>query len=227
MAADVDICNLALSYLGDEALVASINPPDGTAQAGHCARFYPIARDQVLEMHTWGFATVRVALAYYAATPPSTWLYAYAAPTEVLNYLEILDPLAVDDYSYNVPLEASLQGSVQSVNALGRSLYTPQPFVVETDANGNDVIYTNQKDAVLRYTKVVTDTTVFSPLAIEAIARRMAAMLAGPLLKGDSGRAEAKAQLGLFQVAMEKAVESDSNQRRLKVAHSVPWMVNR
>ena len=45
MASDVDVCNLALAHLGDEATVASISPPEGSAQAGHCARFYPMARD--------------------------------------------------------------------------------------------------------------------------------------------------------------------------------------
>ena len=63
MASEVDICNLALAHLGDSATVASINPPEGSAQAEMCQRFYPIARDSLLEMHNWGFATRRKALA--------------------------------------------------------------------------------------------------------------------------------------------------------------------
>ena len=59
MASEVDICNLALSHLGDTATIASLDPPEGSAQAEHCARFYPIARDSLLEMHAWGFATSR------------------------------------------------------------------------------------------------------------------------------------------------------------------------
>ncbi len=46
----VDLCNLALAYLGDDATVASIDPPEGSAQAEHCQRFYPIARDTLLQM---------------------------------------------------------------------------------------------------------------------------------------------------------------------------------
>ena len=56
MASEVDICNLALGHLGDNATVSSISPPEGSAQAEHCARFYPIARDALLEMHNWNFA---------------------------------------------------------------------------------------------------------------------------------------------------------------------------
>ena len=48
MASAVDICNLALSHLGDTATVASLDPPEGSAQAEHCARFYPVARDALV-----------------------------------------------------------------------------------------------------------------------------------------------------------------------------------
>ncbi|NBQ76422.1 MAG: hypothetical protein EBU14_13895, partial [Acetobacteraceae bacterium] len=62
MASEVDICNLALANLGDTATVASINPPEGSAQSEHCSRFYPIARDTLLEMHNWNFSTRRILL---------------------------------------------------------------------------------------------------------------------------------------------------------------------
>ena len=60
MSSEIDICNLALARLGDDATVASIDPPEGSAQAEQCARFYSIARDTMLEMHDWRFATKRV-----------------------------------------------------------------------------------------------------------------------------------------------------------------------
>ena len=40
MASEVEICNLALARLGDAATVVSIDPPEGSAQAEHCAMFY-------------------------------------------------------------------------------------------------------------------------------------------------------------------------------------------
>ena len=63
MASEVEICNLALAHLGDEATVASIDPPEGSAQAEHCQRFYPVSRNSLLEMHDWAFATKRATLA--------------------------------------------------------------------------------------------------------------------------------------------------------------------
>ena len=60
MASEVEICNLALARLGDAATVVSIDPPEGSAQAEHCAMFYPMARDTLLAQHPWGFAQRRV-----------------------------------------------------------------------------------------------------------------------------------------------------------------------
>lgn len=63
MASEVEISNLALSRIGDSATVSSINPPEGSAQAEHCQRFYPIARNSLLEMHAWSFCDRRIQLA--------------------------------------------------------------------------------------------------------------------------------------------------------------------
>lgn len=96
MASAVDICNLALSHLGDSATVASIEPPEGSAQAAHCARFYPIARDTVIEAHDWSFATKRVVLAQ-TGTPPASWKYSYAVPSDCVRAVSVLQPAATDD----------------------------------------------------------------------------------------------------------------------------------
>lgn len=224
MASDVDICNLALAHLGDVATVASIDPPSGEAQAAHCARFYPIARDSLLEMHPWNFATTRVALAYAASNPTSTWEYAYAGPADAVNYISILDPAAADDYSVGIPMSNS---GLYAAPVVGLGVYTPQPFDVEKDANGNPIILTNQKDAVLRYTQYVSDPTRFSPLFVLCLSHYLASFLAGPLLKGEVGRAEAKEQLRLAMTYQEGAESSDSNQRRIRPAQGASWMVNR
>ena len=96
MASEVDICNLALARLGDNATVASIDPPEGSAQAEHCARFYAIARDSLLEMHAWKFATRRVQLAKLTV-PSWDWSFAYAEPTGALKLLGVLSATASND----------------------------------------------------------------------------------------------------------------------------------
>src|SRR6185312_16246570 len=103
---EVTICNLALAHLGDTATVASIKPPDASVQAQLCARFYPVARDALLEMAQWGFATRRVQPAQVTAptvtdadgNTKQTWLYAYAVPSDMVNVQAVLDQDAADDY---------------------------------------------------------------------------------------------------------------------------------
>jgi len=216
MASEIDICNLALGHLGDVATIASIDPPEGSAQAEHCARFYPIARDSLLELHTWGFATKRVQLAQLGTGWPE-WDYSYAQPADALNIIAVLPPYATDDYS---------TGAASVSIAVGGS-YIPQPFSCEIDANGADVIYTDQAEAVLRYTALVTDPTKFSPLFIVALSWQLASMLAGPILKGDAGAAEAKRCAAMAQAYLSKAKESDAGQRRINPQHNVGWMAGR
>ena len=72
MASVADICNVALSHIGDEGVVVSIDPADGSSQAGHCKRFYPIARKAMIEMGAWNFALKRVEMAEVANTS-SVW----------------------------------------------------------------------------------------------------------------------------------------------------------
>ena len=84
MSNEVDICNLALSHLGDVANISSIDPPENSVQAMHCARFYPIARNALLEMANWSFAMRRIALTPLSVTNDQ-WQYVYAKPNLMLR----------------------------------------------------------------------------------------------------------------------------------------------
>lgn len=226
MASAVDICNLALGHLGDSATVASIDPPEGSAQAEHCARFYPIARDSLLEMHFWNFCMRRVNLAEVATTWPE-WKYAYAVPSDALNIIAVMPPDAHDDYATRfVPTDTPQYAhNISPVIAAGR--YSPQPFGVETQPDGSQIIYTNQENAMLRYTAYVKDTTQFSPLFVMALSWYLASMLAGPIIKGDAGAAEAKRCTQMAMGFLSQAEMSDSNQRRNTMEHVVPWTAGR
>lgn len=237
MASEVDLCNLALSYLGDTANVSSIEPPDGSAQAVYCSRFYPVARDALLELHDWNFASRRIALSLLGGpvgtsseTPASCaqWAYVYGTPNGMVCARKVIAADAPDDWSAAVAPESSL-ASPFAAPALsgGQGLYTPQRFIVETLDDGSSVIRTNQPDAMLLYTVKITDPTKFSPLFSETLSYYLSSRLAGPIVKGDTGRAVAKDLLGTAMGMLARATSSDSNQRRLDTAQSVPWMVGR
>lgn len=201
MASAVDICNLALAHLGDEATVSSIDPAEGSAQAEHCERWYPIARDTLLEMHDWRFATRRVLLAALSANA-FEWSFAYALPSNMVRALKVL------------PAASSAQNDTEDFDQM----------VSEEDAQ---IILTNCEDASLVYTVRVTDTTRFTPLFVESLAWLLASYLAGPVLKGDAGQKMAQTALANFGAFYARATASDANQRQVKATHTPDWIVNR
>lgn len=226
MASEVDICNLALSFLGDTATLSSINPPEGSAQSDHCHRFYPIARDSLLQMHNWSFSSKRVTLSM-VTMPWTNWKYAYACPSDCLDVVSVLPPDAEDDYSTRfVPNDTPYYGlNYSPVIAAGR--YVPQAYQLEVDPSGTKVIYTNQEDAILRYQALISDTTKFSPLFTMTLAWHLASMLAGPLIKGDAGAAEGKRCIQFMSQYLAQAMQQDSLQRDTKMEQIVPWQAGR
>jgi len=189
MASEVSICNLALSHLGDEATVSSIDPPEGSAQASHCAQFYPDARDSLLEMHDWKFATTRVMLSE-VDVESWNWEYAYAVPSEMIRACSVLPATAADD----------------SESA---------DYIIQAQEDGEVVILSNLESASLVYVKRVTDPAKFSPLFNSTLSWYLASMLAGPVLKGEVGQAESKRCLQQMVAFLDRAQTSNANQRKV------------
>jgi len=200
MASEVDICNLALSHLGDPATIASLEPPEGSAQAEHCARFYPIARDTLLEMPQggWSFATRRANLAQLNVDSWS-WQFAYAYPASCMRILAIL------------PYSA-------------RSDSQTQAYETESAADGTPIILTNTELATCRYVARVNDSARFPAQFVDALARLLASYLAGELIKGESGRKAGMDQLSAFNLAYSRALQFDANQRDVKPEHVPGWI---
>jgi hypothetical protein len=250
MASEVDICNLALANIGDPAQVTSITSTDvtpnttadGSLQASLCSTFYFMARNALLEMHDWAFATERVDLGTPIAgagvldvngTPmePPEWQYVYTLPSDCLDIIAVLPPNMSDDYSITLgdfsvgPHSSTITNLFAPMQT--RGVYTPQGYQVETNSDGVRVLLTNQEYASLRYTALVTDTTTFSSTFVIALSWYLASFLAGPLIKGKEGMAVAANCLKMMEVAMTQARNYDSTQRSVKPTMVVPWIANR
>lgn len=210
MASVIDICNLALGRLGDGANVSALT--ELSPQARHCARFYPIARDSLLEMHDWGFATRREALELLAEEPPFGWTYTYGCPANLLKIIAILPEDAPDDYSYPVG---------------GVGAYTQQTYSVESNLVGDKVILANAELPNVRYIARVEDPARFSPLFVDALSWLLASYLAGPIYKGEAGVKVAQACLQSFGQIMPAAARSDANQGQTNIRQSPEWMAAR
>jgi hypothetical protein len=216
-----DICNIALSHIGETAKVTSIAPPDGSAQAALCAKFYFVARDSLLEMRRWSFALRRM-------SPPvvtselSEWDYAYLLPTDALNVFAVLP--AGGDSDYFSGGSAVLSGPLPL--GVGRSPVT-QDFTIEVDSLGRRILYTDQPAAVIRYVSRFTDTAQYPGTFIMALSWKLAAMLAGPIVKGDAGAAEGRRCIQMMLLHLAAADESDGTQRQIKPPHVPPWIGGR
>lgn len=187
MSSVADICNMALSHLGSDAIVMTIDPPDGSVESGHCARFYPIARAELLEKPTWGFARTRVLLAE-VTNPSTTWAYAYALPSDCLVAKRVLNSYAAQ----------SFWGSFVATNDLP---VLEERGSADFDIEG-EVLLTNEPEAVLLYVCDVTDPSKFTATFRTALSYLLASYLAGPLIKGLEG---AKTGAQLRQVAAQVA----------------------
>ena len=220
MATVLDICNLALAHLGDDATISALD--EASVQAEQSNRYYPIARDTLLEIHTWNFAAKRASLSTVTNTV-AQWEYAYAAPADMMTPIAILSPTAQSDYATRMSTGDTPGGITSNYSpTILAGHYTPQQFALE-----GTYIYTNQDNALLRYQAEITDSTIFSPLFVVTLSWQLAAMLAGPIIKGDQGRAEAKRCTEVMQGYLITAKQQDNLHRDIKVEHIVPWTSGR
>lgn len=223
MSSDVEICNMALSHLGDSATVASIDPPEGSSQAEHCARWYPVARDSLLEMHDWSFSLSRVVLAPVTNIWPE-WRYAYARPSNASKIISVLSIDAQSDFTIGYRSTDWCgfgRGGSQTV------VETPQDFTCETDADGQEIIYTNMPNAVARFKRDSVDTSRYSSLFRDTLGWYLASFLAGPVLKGDSGIAAAGKMMQAAMGILAQAKMLDAAQQRQQIDHVAPWLAVR
>lgn len=182
MASIVDICNLSLSHVGNKAQVVSISPVDGSVEADYCARFYPIARDEIIEAGDWSFARTRATLALLATNPSTTWDYAYALPSNCMVPRRLVtgERYSYEDDSRNFEIEGA-------------------------------ALLTNLSEAVLIYTRPVEDPTRFPPGVVTAISYKLGAYLAGAILKGDVGSSTANRLHQIAAVKTMEALALDTN----------------
>lgn len=152
MASEIEICNRALSHLGQGRSINSLT--EASKEAAQCSLHYPSARDSVLADFNWNFATKRVALAQ-TNNPPSDWQYAYAYPSDCLRIIAIPVP------------------GIRHPTAEMRIQY-----VVGADEKGTGrLIYTDQPKAWLKYVAQIIDVNMFEPIFQEALSWRLASAI--------------------------------------------------
>lgn len=204
MASEVGIANEALLHLGETASIASFS--ENSFQAELCKRFYPTTRDSLLEMFPWSFSLKRARPALIESTI-NQWSYSFSLPADCIRILSVIDGDA-DDFSGF--------GSIYKK--------TTVDYVTENLPSGVIGFYTNCSEPNIRYISRVIDPNKFTPLFCSCLSRYLASKLAGPLIKGDAGRAEAKGQFEAFQIEYQRAVAADSKSRNITMNKYSPYL---
>lgn len=185
MATAIDICNLALARLGDRATVASIDPPEGSVQADHCARFYPLAKETALAAHAWRFALTRRRLPVLDVEPVGASGRYFALPADCLAVVSV------------TPAEGWTP-------ALDPMLFTTE------NVNGARAVVADADSVVCRYVSAKTQEDAFPPEFVDALAWLLASYLAGAMIAGSSGSTVAANALQFYQNALQNAVRADA-----------------
>lgn len=150
MTAQVNLYNLALGHLG-KTRVTAVTEPNGIKLDA----FFENARDAVLALHPWNFATVRAELAADDTAPVFGWDTYFTLPADpyCLRVVGMTDDASADDVDEDAQyaIEAGPDGVGRKIATnLGAPLY-------------------------VKYIFRVTDYSLWSPLAIRLLGLQLAA----------------------------------------------------
>jgi len=156
----VQICNLAINRCGSSAVIESLT--EESTEATLCNSLYEAMRDLVLRDFPWPFARKAADLGLVEEDPDDDWAYSYRYPSDCIRARRILD--------------GNRTPTVRKIS-----------YGLGSDDNGR-LILTDQADAVLEYTRRVTDPQQFDPAFASALAWRIAQEIAAPLARSETQR---------------------------------------
>ena len=162
----ISIWNRALGFLGTRSVASE---QEKTPEAAQCALYWDNARRQVLRDFPWPFAQRRAWLARLALPDgyEQEWRFAYALPENCLKAHEVRH------------------------EGLHR-----RPFALARHADSEDMmLLTDAARALLLYTEDVVNCRLYDDLFAHMLARKLAALIAVPLLKNNHSKVSELEQL--------------------------------
>jgi len=168
MPSQVEICNMALDFLGQTVTIASLTEASKAARA--CARHYDQVQSEMFALHPWPFATRAIALAEVSDTPHPGWAYQYAYPAGCARAWRVCPEDGVRMQS---------QALWRCPDPDRVSMVDRVPFEVVYGSQQTCLV-TDLSEAWLIYT-VMTGEARFTPLFCAAFAWALAARIAMPI----------------------------------------------
>lgn len=183
-AARLDICNMALGFIGSRT-IASL--AENTPEAVQCGLFWNRARRAALQDHPWNFAVRRVVLAEkpLPGAWAGLWRHCYALPDLCLRVLSVAAPGAAG-----------------------------APFCLRAGEQGGQGLFilSNEAQALAEGVFDTTDVSLWSELFVLVMARRLACLIAVPLLKNNPQKLQELEQL--CRMALPRAAGQDAAEGR-------------
>lgn len=152
------IKNLAISHLGTAKEISSST--DRSAEAYACNRYFDTCREETLRALDWTFARKEIALGLVAENPTPEWGHSYQYPSDCLMIRKIRSGIRNDNH----------QSRVRYIVVRGAS---------------SKLIYTDQKDAVCRYTVNEKVVSLYPSDFVMAMSLKLSMMIAPRLTSGD------------------------------------------
>ena len=229
MTSEVDIANRALSSIGTRSQIASIT--EDSNEARNCKLLLEPLRDEILRMAPWNCSINFNNLSLICAAPgtpenpgaglnvwekgipPPPWSYEYAYPSDCLRAVYIV-PQFTTGFTSGVPITTAVTGGAPAfwngppvrfrvvVDQIGTN--------GKPDPNGQDqqVIVTNQEQAILCYVRRVVNPDVWDSQFQQALVAALAARLVVSLT-GDKGLAQLKLQEANQHITLARQMDGN------------------
>ena len=245
MASEKDICVLGLRLLGQAADIAGL--AENSVYADMASAAYPVVRDALLEHHAWNFATTTVRLQPIREKPVG-WGSAYALPSDCIRALHVATdptpprpkpplppapgetpptppptPKRPPFYGPNRQVRPGTDVSLSDVFLGSIESWDYMPWAVEM-LGPRRVVLTEMPSPVLKYVRKVTNPDFFSPGFTNALAWHLAAFLAGPVIKSDTGMTVSAKLLQSATAYERTAIQLEANTGRgTAYRPDAPW----
>lgn len=174
---------MALGFIGTRTVASET---EQTPEAIQCGLYWDNARRTALRDYPWHFAQTRERLAEKPLPPlyEGVWKFAYAVPDQCLKVHAIYTPG-------------------------GRRKHY---FEMARYEDGTDVILTNAERAIVAFTKDIKEISRFDEDFTYCMARKLATLIAIPLLKNNSQKLQEL--VGLYNASLPAAHDADSSERK-------------
>lgn len=196
---NVTIANLALSQLGDIRIL-SLN--DATKPAREVKAIFDTTRDAELRKHRWNFAIRTASLAALNETAPAPYTYVYSLPSDCLR----------------VDLVGAFYPGVDLSDYRGGG--GPR----EWEVRGRKIATDYGAPLALRYGARIEDPVEFDTMFVQALACRLAVLLAKPITGSTAEREAAEMR---YRETMQEARTLDAVEDPPENLADDSWIMSR